>query len=144
MYLSVINEKCQYLHYMHQLRHKNYKTFIKHKHTMYLIIINDFHEFFINFVPNCCVPTEKIKTQNIWCILVHWCTLQTWTFRGKSSAPNIHANIHTAIHASTTCTHSSKAQHQNVSKYTSWYHLWNIIYEYHSFSEALAERAAWS
>ena len=31
---------CQYLHYMHQLRHKNYKTFISTNH-MYLIFIND-------------------------------------------------------------------------------------------------------
>ena len=54
-----------------------------------------------------------------------------------------------------------EAQLNNVSKYTSWYHLripftntiyeyhlripfTNTIYEYHSFSEALAERAAWS
>ena len=131
---------------------------------MYLKFIIEYYEFFINFVPNCRVPTEKIMTWFIWCTwctgalfrhehlevnlqlptftpsstllthhhvskntltifitifhkfcaelpcayrknydliylvhLVHWCTLQTWTFRGKSSAPNIHAQ-HTREH----------------------------------------------
>ena len=47
--------------------------------------------FFIKFVPNCRVPTEKIMTSNIVDSHGHVDTQHTRTFKGKSSGRNIHA-----------------------------------------------------
>ena len=47
--------------------------------------------FFIKFVPNCRVPTEKIMTSNVLGSPGHLGTHHTRTFKGKSSGQNIHA-----------------------------------------------------
>ena len=72
---------------MSKMRAQNYKIFISTTNN----VTKSSLMFFIKFVPNCCVPDEKIMTSNIVDTHGHVDTQHTRTFKGKSSGQNIHA-----------------------------------------------------